>query len=63
MHLESAVGRLDEELSELDRQINILRQEEITEEIEVLLLNTTSLDEKQSQTSQETMQTKGSGRG
>ena len=52
MHLESAVRHLDEELSELNRQINILRQEEITEEIEVLLLSTGSLDEKQSETSE-----------
>ena len=52
MHLESAVGHLDDELSELDRQINILRQEEITEEIEVLLLSTASPDEKYSETSE-----------
>jgi F-type H+-transporting ATPase subunit gamma len=57
MHLESAVGRLDEELSELDRQINILRQEEITEEIEVLLLSTASLDQKQDMTAEENHQT------
>jgi len=63
MHLESAVGHLDEELSELDRQINILRQEEITEEIEVLLLSTSSLDDKQGTTSQESSQTDSSGHG
>ncbi|QSA98696.1 FoF1 ATP synthase subunit gamma [Methylococcus sp. EFPC2] len=38
-HLGSAVHRLDNRLDELDRECNALRQEEITEEIEVLLLN------------------------
>ena len=42
-HLESAVQRVDEETDNLDRQINGLRQEEITEEIEVLLLNASNL--------------------
>mgnify|MGYP001822953340 FL=1 len=38
-HLESALGHLDEQADELARQDNILRQEEIIEEIEVLLLS------------------------
>jgi len=57
LHLESAVGRLDEELADFDRQINVLRQEEITEEIEVLLLSTASLDQKQDMTAEENHQT------
>ena len=58
LHLESAVGRLDEELADFDRQINVLRQEEITEEIEVLLLSTASLDQKKDMTAEENHQTK-----
>lgn len=38
-HLESALGHLDEQADELARQDNTLRQEEIIEEIEVLLLS------------------------
>lgn len=39
VHLESALGHLEEQSEELARQGNILRQEEIIEEIEVLLLS------------------------
>jgi F-type H+-transporting ATPase subunit gamma len=42
-HLEGAVKHLDEKSAELARQCNILRQEEIIEEIEVILLNAASL--------------------
>lgn len=38
-HLESAVDRLDEELETTARRSNRLRQEELIEEIEVILLN------------------------
>ncbi len=38
-HLEGALKRMDEELGQLTRQRNSLRQEEITEEIEVILLS------------------------
>lgn len=41
-HLESAVQRLEDRLEELARRCRTLRQEEITEEIEVLLLNVAS---------------------
>ncbi len=46
-HLQGAVHRLDERVTELARQSRTLRQEEITEEIEIILLNTegTSLRE------------------
>jgi F-type H+-transporting ATPase subunit gamma len=44
-HLEGAVQHLDEQSEELHRQNNILRQEEIIEEIEVILLNAVSFDE------------------
>jgi len=40
-HLENATHYLDEKQDELNRKINTLRQEEIIEEIEVILLNTT----------------------
>ena len=43
-HLEGAVKHLDEESDELRRQSNARRQEEIIEEIEVILLSTTSLE-------------------
>jgi F-type H+-transporting ATPase subunit gamma len=43
MHLEGAVQHLDEESLELKRKSNALRQEEITEEIEVILLSADSL--------------------
>jgi F-type H+-transporting ATPase subunit gamma len=45
-HLEGAVKHLDDQASELTRQGNALRQEEIIEEIEVILLSATSLGEK-----------------
>ena len=44
-HLEGAVQHMDEQSEELHRQGNILRQEEIIEEIEVILLSAVSLDE------------------
>lgn len=44
-HLEGAVQHLEEQSEDLHRQSNILRQEEIIEEIEVILLNATSFDE------------------
>ena len=40
-HLENAVNHLDNKTSELVRKSNALRQEEIIEEIEVILLNST----------------------
>jgi F-type H+-transporting ATPase subunit gamma len=43
-HLEGAVKHLDDKAEELTRQCNALRQEEIIEEIEVLLLNSDSLE-------------------
>ena len=45
-HLEGAVKHLDDKSAELARQCNTLRQEEIIEEIEVILLSATSLDDK-----------------
>ena len=39
-HLEGAVKRLEDQSAELARRCNALRQEEIIEEIEVILLNT-----------------------
>jgi len=42
-HLEGAVQHLDDESLELMRRANALRQEEITEEIEVILLSADSL--------------------
>ena len=44
-HLERAVQHMDEQSEELHRQCNVLRQEEIIEEIEVILLSAISLDE------------------
>lgn len=41
-HLESATHHLDEKTEELKHKINALRQEEIIEEIEVILLNESS---------------------
>jgi F-type H+-transporting ATPase subunit gamma len=38
-HLEGAVQHLDSEIVRLQRKSQIFRQEEITEEIEVILLN------------------------
>jgi F-type H+-transporting ATPase subunit gamma len=43
-HLEGAVKHMDEESDELRRQCNTLRQEEIIEEIEVILLSSSELD-------------------
>ena len=40
-HLENAIRRLDEKTAELSRKTNAMRQEEIIEEIEVILLNAT----------------------
>jgi len=42
-HLEGAVRHLEEESRELSLRSNILRQEEITEEIEVILLSASNL--------------------
>jgi F-type H+-transporting ATPase subunit gamma len=42
-HLEGAVRHLDDESAELKRQCNALRQEEIIEEIEEIMLSATSL--------------------
>lgn len=42
-HLEGAVRHLDEESAQLVRQCNALRQEEIIEEIEVILLSAASI--------------------
>ncbi len=50
-HLEGAVQHLDDKSADLMRQCNALRQEEITEEIEVILLSTVSLDEGRHQNS------------
>jgi F-type H+-transporting ATPase subunit gamma len=45
-HLQGAVKHLDDESAELARQCNALRQEEIIEEIEVILLSAASLGER-----------------
>jgi F-type H+-transporting ATPase subunit gamma len=45
-HLEGAVHHLDKKSEVLLRKSNVLRQEEITEEIEVILLNATNLEQK-----------------
>lgn len=42
-HMEGAVKHLDEEAQRLKQRYNALRQEEITEEIEVILLNAANL--------------------
>lgn len=44
-HLEGAVKHLDDKSEELARQCNTLRQEEIIQEIEVILLSASSVDE------------------
>jgi F-type H+-transporting ATPase subunit gamma len=44
-HLEGAVKHLDDESAELSRQCNALRQEEIIEEIEEIMLSAASLGE------------------
>ncbi len=43
-HLEGATRRLDEQSNELALKRNVLRQEEITEEIEVILLSATAME-------------------
>lgn len=43
-HLEGAIKHLDEETLDMSRRCNALRQEEIIEEIEVILLSSTSED-------------------
>ena len=42
-HLENATHHLDEKTEELKHKINALRQEEIVEEIEVILLNISNI--------------------
>jgi F-type H+-transporting ATPase subunit gamma len=42
-HLTDAVNHLDDKLASLAHQSNALRQEEITEEIEVILLNSAEI--------------------
>jgi F-type H+-transporting ATPase subunit gamma len=42
-HLEGAVNHLDDETTNLHRKVQVYRQEEITEEIEVILLNAENL--------------------
>ena len=42
-HLEGAVRHMDDESEKLARQCNALRQEEIIEEIEVILLSASNL--------------------
>jgi F-type H+-transporting ATPase subunit gamma len=44
-HLENAVSHLDDRSQELEHQCRAMRQEEIIEEIEVILLSSTGLDE------------------
>ncbi|MBL8529167.1 MAG: F0F1 ATP synthase subunit gamma [Burkholderiales bacterium] len=42
-HMEGAMQRMEENASELQRKYNVLRQEEITEEIEVIMLSSDAL--------------------
>ena len=42
-HMEGAMQRMDEKAGELQRKYNLLRQEEITEEIEVIMLSNDAL--------------------
>lgn len=42
-HMEGAIQRMEENASELQRKYNLLRQEEITEEIEVIMLSNEAL--------------------
>ena len=44
-HMQGAIQRLQEKAGELQRRCNLLRQEEITEEIEVIMLSNDSLKE------------------
>jgi F-type H+-transporting ATPase subunit gamma len=48
-HLEGAVQHLDDKTANLLHQSNALRQEEVIEEIEVILLNASSLEESRHQ--------------
>lgn len=45
VHLEGAIKHLDDVSAQLSQQFNVLRREEIIEEIEVLLLNTGSFED------------------
>lgn len=38
-HMENAIGHLEKAVNRLSHQVNLLRQEEITEELEVIMLN------------------------
>ncbi len=42
-HMEHAIGQLDKRIEKLDQRCNLLRQEEITEEIEVIMLSVEAL--------------------
>ena len=42
-HMDAAVRRLEQTSTELSRRRNLLRQEEITEEIEVIMLSVEAL--------------------
>lgn len=42
-HMEGAIGRLEERTDALQRRVQLLRQEEITEEIEVIMLSSDAL--------------------
>lgn len=44
-HMEGAIQRMEEKAGEMQRKYNMLRQEEITEEIEVIMLSTDALQE------------------
>lgn len=55
-HLESAIQRLDNRSDELRGKCNALRQEEIIEEIEVILLNIDSMKHRQNGDSHDTSQ-------
>ena len=44
-HMEGAMQRMEEKTGELQRRYNLLRQEEITEEIEIILLSADMLGE------------------
>ena len=46
LHMEGAMKRIEEKSSELRRKCNALRQEEITEEIEVIMLSNDALQKK-----------------
>ena len=51
-HLENAVNHLDDKSDELARRCSAMRQEEIIEEIEVILLSSGSIDERRDQSAQ-----------